>query len=99
MGTKSTTIPTTSPPSPIRLVVFEFTRKEDRNKDLVNSTLNGDHANKTQDGMSDVPCFEEPLRKFNQFLKDPFFEDKTYQKLEETKHSDDTKEMSNECDD
>lgn len=63
MGTKSSTIPTTSPPRPIGLIMFEFTRKEDGDEDFVNSTLNGDHANKTQNGMSDVPCFKEPLKK------------------------------------
>ena len=76
MGTKSTTIPTTSPPRPIGLIVFEFTRKEYGNKDFVNSTLNRDNANKTQDGMSDVPCFEEPLKEINQFLNDPFLDDR-----------------------
>ena len=73
MDTKSTTIPTTSPPRTIGLIVFEFTRKEDRDKDFVNSTLNGDHANKTQDGMSDVPCFEEPLEEIKSVSLQPLF--------------------------
>ena len=62
MSTKSTTIPATSPPRPIGLIVFEFTRKEDGDQDLVNSTLNGYHANKTQDSMRDIPRLKEPLK-------------------------------------
>ena len=74
MGTKSTTIPTTSPPRPIGLIVFKFSRKEDGNEDFVNSAFNGYHANQTQDSMSDIPCFKEPLKEIKLISQRHFFE-------------------------
>lgn len=54
-GTQATAIPFTSPPSTIGLVMFEFTSKEDGDKEFLNGALNGDDSNDTKHGMGSVP--------------------------------------------
>ena len=62
MLAQATTKPTPSPPCAIRLVVLEFSREEDGNKDLVNGSLDVDHTYEPKDGMRWIPQFEEPLQ-------------------------------------
>jgi hypothetical protein len=59
---ETATIPATGPPRAIGLVVLEFTREEDRDKNLVDRTLDGDHRDESKDGVREVPELEEPLR-------------------------------------
>lgn len=47
MRAKSAAVPLASPPRAVRLVVFELTRKEDGDEDLVNGTLDEDHGDET----------------------------------------------------
>lgn len=62
-GTKAPTVPLAGPPSSVRLVVLIFTSQEYRNKDLLDSTLNGDDGNDTEHCVRSVPQLQEPLQK------------------------------------
>ena len=55
------TIPLTSPPCPVGLVVLELTGQEDRYKDLLNGPLDCNDGDDTEDGMGGIPEFQEPL--------------------------------------
>ena len=61
MGAQTATIPTTGPPSHVALVMLEFSRKEDRDENLVDGPLNGNHSDKSENCMGSVPSLEEPL--------------------------------------
>lgn len=52
---KAAAVPLSGPPRPVRLVVLEFTRQEDGDEDLVESALDEDDSDQTQDGMRNVP--------------------------------------------
>jgi hypothetical protein len=54
-------VPFTSPPCTVRLVVFELTRQENGNKNLLDSTLHGDNGDDSQYCMRSIPEFEKPL--------------------------------------
>lgn len=41
--------------------MFEFSREEDGNEDLVESTLDVDDGDQAEDSMCDVPQFQIPL--------------------------------------
>lgn len=59
--TQTSVEPNTGPPSPVGLIVFEFSRQEDRDEDLENSSLYADDGNDTEHGVRDIPELEEPL--------------------------------------
>lgn len=61
MGTETTSIPSPSPPGTVRFIVLEFTRQEDRDKNLVHRTLDRDDGNETKNRMRGVPTLQEPL--------------------------------------
>ena len=63
MSTQSPSVPFSSPPRPVRLVVFELTQEEARDKDFVDSTLDEDEGYHTKHGVRGVPEFKEPLEK------------------------------------
>lgn len=58
---KSSAIPFAGPPSTIGLIMLEFTSKEHRNQEFLNSTLDGNNGDNTKDGMGSIPEFQEPL--------------------------------------
>lgn len=60
---QATAVPSTRPPSPIRLVVLEFAGQEDGNEDFMDGALDGNDGDKAQDRVRYVPEFEEPLHK------------------------------------
>ena len=62
MVLEATAVPLASPPSPVGLVVLEFTGQTRRNEDLGDGSLNRDGGDQTEDGMRDVPQLEIPLR-------------------------------------
>jgi hypothetical protein len=64
--TETTSIPLTSPPCAVRLVMLELARDKDGDQDLLDRTLNGDDRDQTKDRMSRVPSLEEPLEQQNQ---------------------------------
>ena len=63
MAAKTTTGPPPAPPRPVALIVLELSSEQNRDKDLVNCSLDGDNRNKPEKGMPNVPTFEEPLWK------------------------------------
>ena len=65
MVSKTSSVPLASPPSQVGLVVFELTREEHGDDDFVDSALDENDGNKTKNGVSDIPEFEEPLKKRN----------------------------------
>jgi len=54
-------VPLTSPPSPVCLVVLELAGQEDCNKDLLDGPLDCNDGDDTKDGMGSIPKFQEPL--------------------------------------
>jgi len=97
MRTQPTFVPASRPPRTIHFIVFELSRKEHCDQNLVNGALNGEHTDKTENGMRCVPKLQEPLKeqkliKQTTHKKQP----QTYQKLKEAKHANNTKDMSNE---
>ncbi|KAJ9109911.1 hypothetical protein QFC19_001891 [Naganishia cerealis] len=52
--------PNTSPPSSVRLVVLELSRKEDGDKDLEDASLHSNDRNHAQHDMGGVPKLEPP---------------------------------------
>jgi hypothetical protein len=60
---KATTIPFPSPPCPVGLIMLKFTGQEDGYQDLLDSSLNGNYCDDTQDRVGRVPELEEPLKK------------------------------------
>ena len=54
-------VPLAGPPRAVRLVVLELTGQEDGDEDLVNSALDVDDGDETENGMRDVPQLQEPL--------------------------------------
>lgn len=61
MCSQAASVPSASPPSPVRFVVFELTRQEDRDENLVDGPLDSDHAYQPENRMRSVPCLKEPL--------------------------------------
>ena len=59
--TKATAVPFTRPPCTVCFVVLEFTRKEDCNKDLLDSALNGNDSDDAKHCMGCIPKLKEPL--------------------------------------
>lgn len=49
--------PNTSPPSSVGFVMLELSGQEDGNEDLEDTPLNGNHGDKTEDGVRGVPEF------------------------------------------
>jgi len=97
MRTQPTSVPASRPPRTIRFIVFELSRKEHCDQNFVNGALDGDHTDKTENGMRCIPKLQEPLKeqkliKQTTHKKQP----QTYQKLKEAKHANNTKDMSNE---
>lgn len=62
MGPQTSSVPFASPPSPVCLVVLEFTRKEDRDEEFAEGALNCDDCGKSQYSMRRVEFFEVPLQ-------------------------------------
>jgi hypothetical protein len=58
---EAASIPPTSPPGLVRLIVLELSRKEDRDEGLVNCTLNGYNGDETKYCVREIPEFEKPL--------------------------------------
>ena len=56
-----TPVPFAGPPSAVSLFVLQLTRKEDRNEDLLDGTLNGDDGDDTKYRMGGIPELQEPL--------------------------------------
>jgi len=54
--------PNSSPPSSVGLVMLELSGEEERDQSLVESSLNGDGSENSEDGVRRVPSLEEPLR-------------------------------------
>jgi hypothetical protein len=52
--------PNTRPPCSVGFVVLEFSRKEDRDKDLEDTSLHSDDRNHAQNDVRGVPQFEPP---------------------------------------
>jgi hypothetical protein len=52
--------PDTSPPCSVGFVVFKFSREENRDKNLEDTSLDGDDRNYAQDDVRGVPEFEPP---------------------------------------
>ena len=50
-------VPPSSPPSLVGLVVFELSGQKNRDQDLVDGTLDENHGNKTEDGVRSIPKF------------------------------------------
>ena len=48
MRTETTSIPLACPPRPVRLIVLELARKEDRDEDLEDRTFNEDDGDHTE---------------------------------------------------
>ena len=65
MVSETSSVPLASPPSQVSLVVFELTGEEHGDEDFVDSTLDENDGDKTKNGVSDIPEFEEPLKKKN----------------------------------
>ena len=63
MRAETTSVPFSSPPRPVRLIMFELAREETRDEDLVNRALNEDNSDHSKDCMRGIPEFEEPLIK------------------------------------
>ena len=63
MVSETSSVPLASPPSQVGLVVFELTGEEHGDEDFVDSTLDENDGDKTKNGVSDIPEFEEPLEK------------------------------------
>jgi hypothetical protein len=62
MRAQAAVSPSTCPPCSVGFIMLEFTGKEDRNQDLVNSPLDRDDGNKTKNNTRRVPFFQVPLR-------------------------------------
>ena len=58
---KAPTVPLTSPPSSVGLVVLELPGQEDRDKDLLDGPLDCNDGDDTKDGVGGIPKFQEPL--------------------------------------
>jgi len=56
-----TSVPSSSPPCLVGLVVLELARQEHSNEDLVDGPLDGDDGDEAQDGMRCIPTLEIPL--------------------------------------
>ena len=63
MRTQPAPVPSSGPPRTIRFIVFELSGKEHRDQNLVNGALDGDYADKTENGMRCIPKLQEPLKK------------------------------------
>ena len=48
-------IPPSGPPGLVCLVVFELSRQENRDQDLVDGTLDENYGNETEDGVRGIP--------------------------------------------
>jgi len=59
---KATSIPFTSPPCAIRLVVLELAGQEYGYEELLNGPLDGNDRNDSQNSMRYIPKLEEPLK-------------------------------------
>jgi len=59
-GSKAAAVPLTSPPSPVGFIVLELTGQEDRNKNLLNGSLDCDDGDDTEDGVGSIPELQEP---------------------------------------
>jgi len=57
MHTKVSSIPPSSPPSLVGLIMFEFTGQKNWDQDLVDGTLDENHSNETKNGMWCIPEF------------------------------------------
>ena len=62
VAAEAASVPLSGPPRPVRLVVFELTRQEHRDEDLVNGTLDVDDADQSEHGVRDIPELQEPLQ-------------------------------------
>ena len=54
---EASTVPLTSPPGPVGLVVLELASQEDRNKDLLNGPLDCNDGDDTKNGVGSIPKF------------------------------------------
>ncbi len=61
MGSQPSTVPFTSPPGPVCLVVLKLTRKEDGDEEFAESALNCNDRGKSKYYMGRVEVFEVPL--------------------------------------
>lgn len=61
MGSQTSSIPFTSPPSPVRLVVLELTRKEDCDEEFAEGALNCNDRGKSQNSVWRIEVLEVPL--------------------------------------
>lgn len=95
MCPEAAAIPSPSPPCSIGLIVLEFSREENRDKDFVDGPLDMDQTHQPKNGMRSVPCFQKPLDKeeISQETQTTF---DTNQKLKEAQDSNDTQDMSDE---
>ena len=60
MATQAATVPATSPPGSVRLVVLKLTRQHKCDEDLEDGALDCDYSDQTQDRVRRVPDLEEP---------------------------------------
>lgn len=89
-----TSVPATSPPCSVRLVVLELTSEEDGDEEFVDGTLDKDGGDETEDCVRGVPGFEEPLSKTCQHLITNVRGKETHQELKERNDTNGSQDVS-----